>query len=98
RRGSMNNHSEETMPADLEALVWAMLDGQISEEELGRLDALLRDDEEARRLYLQCVQLHVDLANFYATKEKTAAQAPIALPLSSISLPTGDASCTDSVM
>ena len=93
----MTPHSEKTFPTDLEGLVWAMLDGQISDEEFGRLDALLRDDEEARRLYLQCVQLHVDLANFYATRENTAVQAPVGLPLS-ISLPTSDASLADPAM
>jgi hypothetical protein len=90
----MNTHSEKTPPVDIEGLVWAMLDEQISEEDFRRLDELLRDDEEARRLYLQCVQLHVDLANFYATKDKTAVRSSVGLPLS-ISLPMGDATLAD---
>ncbi len=93
----MTTHSDTAIPEDLEGLVWAMLDGQISEDELGRLDALLRDDEEVRRLYLQCVQLHVDLVDFYAATHNTAVQSPIGIPLS-VSLPPGDASVADPVM
>ncbi len=88
----MNSHSEMTPAEDLEGLVWAMLDEQISEEDFGRLDALLRDDEEARRVYLQCVQMHVDLANFFAPKSETS--VPVGLPLS-ILLPSCDATLAD---
>ena len=93
----MNSHSEKTPPVDVEGLVWAMLDEQISEEDFGRLDNLLSDDDEARRLYLQCVQLHVDLANFFATKDKPAGHNSVGLPLSN-SLPTGDAAFADPVI
>ena len=94
----MISHSEKTPPVDVEGLVWAMLDEQISEGTTsGRLDELLRHDEEARRLYLQCVQLHVDLAAFYDAKDKTALGRPLGLPLS-IALPTGDAMLGDPAM
>jgi hypothetical protein len=93
----MNSQSEKTPRVDVEGLVWAMLDEQISEEDFGRLDKLLSDDQDARRLYLQCVQLHVDLANFFATKDTTAGHSSVGLPLG-IPLPTGDATFADPVI
>jgi hypothetical protein len=93
----MNFPAEKTPPTDVENLVWAMLDEQISEQDFRLLDETLRDDEQARQLYLQCVQLHVDLANFYATKEKTPARSTVAPPLS-ISLPTIDPTFADPAM
>ena len=88
----MNSSPDKTPTVNVEDLVWAMLDEQISEQEFSRLDELLRDDEEARRLYLQCVQLHVDLASFYAAKDKPASS--VGLPVS-VPLPAGDAPLSD---
>jgi ribosomal protein L1 len=95
----MNSHTEkthpvDTPPVDVQELVWAMLDEQISEDDFRRLDELLRHDEEARRLYLQCVQMHVDLMNYYAAKDTTTVSGSVGLPLS-IALPSIDATLAD---
>ena len=54
--------------ADVEDLVWSMLDDRISVDEFQRLEELLRADEDARRLYLECVRLHVDLQQWFNPK------------------------------
>jgi hypothetical protein len=86
----MNAKSEQNAPVDVMHLIWAMLDEQISEDDFQRLDQLLRDDEDARRVYLQCVQMHLDLTQYFASKDRTSAAGPIGLPIS-VSLPVSDA-------
>ncbi len=76
----------EPFPAadDVEGLIWAALDGCISEADFRRLDELLCTDDDARRLYVQCVQLHVDLLDWYRSKRgcpSGASSAPIGLPI-----------------
>ena len=79
----MATETERTPPADhnVEDLVWAMLDEQISDEDFRRLEELLRADEDARRLYMQCVQLHVDLTYWYNPGNAPARRAPVGLPI-----------------
>ena len=43
------------------SLIHACLDGEISPEERERLESILRDDWEARRLYLELADLHARL-------------------------------------
>ncbi|HCN76133.1 MAG TPA: hypothetical protein DIT13_02930, partial [Verrucomicrobiales bacterium] len=45
----------------LESLIHAQLDGEITPEQHARLDALLREDWQARRLYLELADLHARL-------------------------------------
>jgi hypothetical protein len=46
---------------NLETLIHSRLEGGISPEDLDRLEAILREDWEARRLYLELADLHVRL-------------------------------------
>lgn len=46
---------------NLEALMHAQLDGEITPEQHAQLDALLRDDWQARRLYLELADQHARL-------------------------------------
>ena len=55
--------------ADFEQLVWALLDEQITDEEFRRLEQLIVSDDQARATYLQCVQMHVDLSDYYAKNQ-----------------------------
>lgn len=73
-----NDHrSEETSLAGSRAdssvvdvvqqLTWAVLDDQITDDEIDLLDSLLLSDDEARQNYVGCVQLHVGLLEHFAT-------------------------------
>lgn len=53
------NSAERT---ELERLLAVLCDGELSDDETGRLNELLRGDRDARRLYLQYVDLHAGLA------------------------------------
>ena len=48
-------------PEDMQLLAWKFLDGCASDVEQRQLAGCLNEDEAARGIYLQCVQLHVDL-------------------------------------
>jgi hypothetical protein len=50
----------------VQELSWALIDGQISDDEFALLDNLLLADEKARDSYLGCVQLHAELTGFFA--------------------------------
>jgi hypothetical protein len=49
-------------------LTWSLVDEQITEGELALLDSLLSRDEQARATYIDCVQLHTDLAGHFAAQ------------------------------
>jgi hypothetical protein len=57
--------------SDAQDLIWALLDEQILESDFARLEEMIRTDEEIRRLYVQCVQMHVDLQQWFS-KDKTS--------------------------
>lgn len=48
-------------PEDMQLLAWKFLDGCATDAEQRQLAGCLNEDEAARGIYLQCVQLHVDL-------------------------------------
>jgi hypothetical protein len=94
--GARTNKATEAVAnerlADFEQLVWALLDEQITEEEFKRLEKLIESDERARTTYLECVQLHVDLADYYSStndsdtcsssgNQKTSSQKPPKSPV-----------------
>lgn len=58
---------------NLESLIHARLEGEITPEDLERLEAILREDWEARRLYLELADLHARLL-----REPTVATGRIA--------------------
>ena len=58
----------------VQELTWALLDEQITDDEMSLLDNLLLSDDAARKRYVECVQLHVGLISHYAKPtEKTGA-------------------------
>ncbi|MFO0788061.1 MAG: hypothetical protein U0805_01300 [Pirellulales bacterium] len=61
----------------LETLTWAMLDEQISEQELAELESLLTVDQRAREHYIRCVQLHTDLAQHFTPVGKAGSKDPV---------------------
>ena len=66
----------------VQELTWALLDEQITDDEMSLLDNLLLSDDGARKRYIECVQLHADLIMHYAApaaeaKAKGAAKSPV---------------------
>ena len=51
-------------------LTWLLLDREITDQQMTRLEELLRDNQEARDTYLKCVQIHVDLAEHFELKRE----------------------------
>jgi anti-sigma factor RsiW len=62
---------------EAESLIWALLDDQLETAETTRLTQLLNENEDVRRRYLECVQLHVDLQDHFSAREAVAARTPI---------------------
>jgi hypothetical protein len=60
-------NGEET---ETQRLTWAVLDENITQKELKRLEQLLLEDSEARQTYINCVQMHADLMEFYGQQPK----------------------------
>ena len=54
---------------ELGRLVGAMCDGTITADDTGQLDALLTEDEEARRFYNNYMFLHAELYSQHASLE-----------------------------
>ena len=47
-------------------LTWGLLDEDLNSDEIALLDSLLLSDDAARTRYLECVQLHVGLHEYFA--------------------------------
>lgn len=63
------SHKAEEMPdlfAIVDEFVTASLDGAVADRQLAEFDLLLRNSEEAQRLYLDCVELSVRLPRVLA--------------------------------
>ena len=98
----MATETKNTDPlSEVEQLTWALVDELITEEQAARLEELLEADAEARKVYLQCIQLHGDLQlQFQASPDEKESEEVNALPASVLSflqqgLPTIDSSTTD---
>ena len=52
-----------------EALIWALLDDQIEPSDLKRLESLMREHQQVRERYINCVQMHVDLQQHFDTAD-----------------------------
>ncbi len=46
---------------EVQELVWALVDDYATERQIHRLEELLLENDEARRTYVTCMQLHADL-------------------------------------
>jgi anti-sigma factor RsiW len=64
---SDNGEGAEALLIEAEALIWALLDEQIDEASAARLTKLLMDHPLVRARYLECVELHVDLQQHFAS-------------------------------
>jgi hypothetical protein len=46
---------------EVQDLVWAVVDEYATESQIRRLEQLVMTNEEARRTYITCMQMHADL-------------------------------------
>jgi hypothetical protein len=70
---------------EVQDLAWTLLDDQATDQQIGRLEELLRTSNEARRMYVSCIQLHVDLQELLGSKRRwhadfTNAPLPASMP------------------
>src|SRR5688572_15917248 len=84
----MNQYSNDKSDDDavvldqVQELTWALLDDNASEDDVVRLQGLLNSSQSARQDYLQCVQLHVGLHDYFAAapeseKPRATGKSPI---------------------
>jgi hypothetical protein len=79
--------------AEVQDLTWALADDAISPDNVKRLEDLLMADPEARKLYVQCMQMQADLHLFFNPEKsmapalETATKSPVLT-----ALPTGKSS------
>ncbi|WP_428307412.1 hypothetical protein [Lacipirellula sp.] len=72
----MNNRFEGRSPLsdverqieESEALIWDLLDDELDEANFARLVSLLEENSTVRSRYVDCVQLHVDLQEYFGQK------------------------------
>jgi hypothetical protein len=70
---------------EAEALIWGLLDENIDALDSQRLEALMAN-EEVRRRYLQCVELHSDLQTLLGDDKIKKTQSPVLGSLENSSL------------
>lgn len=94
--------STQQLLDEAEALIWGLLDENIDAADSDRLDKLMAN-EEVRKRYLQCVELHSDLQALFDEKRnpatETKPQSPIlgslgdifpGLPSTNVAPPVGE--------
>jgi hypothetical protein len=60
---------------EVQDLVWALVDERATDRQIRRLENLCRQNAEARRTYVKCMQLHADL--HYLLGGRPAAAPPV---------------------
>lgn len=53
--------ASETLLEQAETLIWKLLDDDVQAADVKQLETMLREHEEVRARYIQCVQMHTDL-------------------------------------
>jgi hypothetical protein len=64
-----HNPTQERL-AQAEEMIWSLLDGNLPEADRARLEEMIKDDGDIRNRYVECVQLHTDLAEHFAGRAK----------------------------
>ncbi|MBX3426283.1 MAG: hypothetical protein KF688_11440 [Pirellulales bacterium] len=65
---------EELLDA-AEQLIWSVIDEEkVEDAQIAQLESLLLEHEEVRDRYLDCVQLHVDLHEHFASPDPGAGE------------------------
>jgi len=61
---------------EVQELTWAMIDEQATDRDVERLEKLLLDNDDARQVYVTCVQMHVDLQCLLGGRRFTPPKLP----------------------
>jgi len=77
RDNSLGNDPEMTVLERVQELTWALLDEDISDDEMSLLDTLLLTGDDARERYIECVQLHTDLMGHYSEPKMPSEKSPV---------------------
>jgi len=59
--GAFAMNETDDLMTEVQELTWAMIDEEATDGDVERLEKLLLDNDEARQVYVTCVQMHVDL-------------------------------------
>ena len=103
---ALDGDLETTFDAEqlhVQHLAWALFDEHITDDEKQQLDDLLATDADARSMYIECVQLHVDLHEHFRASgqdpSKAGGPSQSHQPLPPLDLPAvpGTGSTTPSV-
>jgi hypothetical protein len=57
------------LKSEVQDLVWAVVDEYATEIQIRRLEQLVSTNEEARRTYITCMQMHADLCFLLGGKQ-----------------------------
>ena len=68
--GSLEQTNDDLLN-EAEQLIWSLLDETLEEADVTRLEGLVQEKEAVRTRYLECVQLHSDLAQHFSEKDVT---------------------------
>jgi len=73
---------DSTVLERVQELTWALVDEQITDDEMTLLENLLLSDDQARQRYVECVRLHAELTLHYAqptpaTSGKGPSKSPV---------------------
>lgn len=63
---------------ELQELTWRLVDDEIDEPGFRRLESVLRDSEEGRQVYVDCVWLHSELVWYFRHERGDATSVKIA--------------------
>lgn len=56
---------------EAEQMIWALLDDEITDQDVKKLETMLADNETVRQRYIECTQLHVDLKEHFGPNTST---------------------------
>jgi len=70
---------------EAERLIWALLDQPGDEADVHRLEKLIVENEQVRRRYMECVQLHADLCHHFGAIPQHQNGSPVLSFLGSLS-------------
>lgn len=60
----------ETTEDDVQELTWRLFDDEIERDQFDRLELYLREEEQARALYVRCAWLHAELTWYFRNERQ----------------------------
>jgi hypothetical protein len=60
-----SRNATDELLAQAEEMIWSLLDDNLPEADVPRLEKMIKDNGNVRNRYLECVQLHADLSGHF---------------------------------